>query len=139
MKKKDVHPDITGLFYLKYINICSSVSYINNRSVHTDTTGLCVSEDDSLFSNTDCRPTVTPNNPHEATFQEEFHIPQTHFYHYLQIRSYFNSTPHYKSSKKWNILENKTTINIKHSWEKVVQTHGFVQSADKLHETQYYR
>lgn len=106
--------------------------------------------------------------------QKEFNLPQMHFYHYLQIRSYLNSTPYYKNGRKLNILDNlimkaatlnkkvmtyiydqllmndKTTMNIKNSFEKDLGAHLDDQTwckvlynakkitrSDKSHETQY--
>lgn len=104
--------------------------------------------------------------------QEKFNIPQKHFYYYLQIRTYLNSVPYHKSGSKCNILHNlimkaatlnnkmmtyiynqrlmndKTAMNIKHSWEQDSghqlddQTwHKVLYNAwkkDKLHKTQDY-
>lgn len=37
---------------------------------------------------------------------EEFNLSQTHFYRYLQMRSYLNLIPYYKNGSKLDILDN---------------------------------
>ena len=85
-------------------------------------------------------------------------LSRVHFYRYLQIRSYLNSIPYYKSGRKLNILDSlitkaatinkkvmtyiyiydqllmndETTINIKNSWERDLGIHLDDQTWCKL-------
>lgn len=52
--------------------------------------------------------------------QDEFHIPQTLFYCYLQIRSYLNSTLQYKSGRKLNIFDNRITKALTLNKKKII-------------------